>query len=388
MPDPVPTNKASWEDQSKALRCKSIHDYQLSSSGSNIDTQQFLLLRTIWKQNFTSSLSQDGAHWISHNYCNQAKQLLKIEGANHGWEEFLKATAYSAETLIQQTYSGLSTFALVRYHQLQSQGLESEGNGNPKVDFSSPIASRTRAQTKRIPEPTTPTPAPVTALTPSSLSTSPVAGLAEGLEAMQMRDSPCTPPSPESPEDYSSPFVYTMIKDVQDEQIVNTALIEYLNGLAIHYKQIKADWTLHRLALTCRNNQAKKSYEARVDGYLKRRSDGQPLVILEVKPCKRKKNQAQIRMQESAQMAAWISQYPPSIKGRSRRLLISQDRHEIFLTFAVFNTDYVDYIRHKTNDVHAVSFLEMNEYGPYDVGAKEDMRRLGELVLGYMLEAM
>ncbi len=70
----------------------------------------------------------------------------------------------------------------------------------------------------------------------------------------------------------------------------------------------------------------------------------------------------------------------------ARRLLISQDRHWIYLNFAVFDASYVDYICDEQGiDLDAVSFLKMNEYGPFNVGSQLDMSRLGELVLGYAL---
>ncbi|KAI1177955.1 hypothetical protein F4777DRAFT_539861 [Nemania sp. FL0916] len=53
-----------------------------------------------------------------------------------------------------------------------------------------------------------------------------------------------------------------------------------------------------------------KVYEARVDGYLRRRADGEPLAIVEVKPFNRKAKHTEIRMQESAQMAARVCQHP------------------------------------------------------------------------------
>ncbi|KAK5637612.1 hypothetical protein RRF57_013327 [Xylaria bambusicola] len=193
-----------------------------------------------------------------------------------------------------------------------------------------------------------------------------------------------------TPGDFSSPFEDPGIfKAIQDEQIVNTALIEYLNALAIHCKDLKANWTLHRLPLVTRDNQREKIYEARVDGYLRRRRDGKPLAVIEVKPFTRTRKPDDIRMQESAQMAAWINQYQPSntdLEGNIKRLLISQDRHQIYLNFAVFDADYVDYICDKQGiNYDKNSFLWMSEYGPFDVGNQSDMSMLGELVLGYTL---
>jgi hypothetical protein len=51
----------------------------------------------------------------------------------------------------------------------------------------------------------------------------------------------------------------------KDEQIVNAALILFLNALTIHFPLFN-DWTLHRRAFTVDFRTA--SFEARTDGYL------------------------------------------------------------------------------------------------------------------------
>ncbi|KAI0808758.1 hypothetical protein GGR55DRAFT_650718 [Xylaria sp. FL0064] len=387
MSRPVPTDKSSWEYAYQAINTQwiSIHEYQLSASGSKIAEEQFLLLCTFWKGKDAYRFSQEVDQWVNRKYLLQAQHFLNSDPlVKNIWQEFLNATSLKADDLYDRAYAGLGTFSLARYHQLQSQGLTDDGGtGAPKVDFSPPVSSRTRAQlSRRVPDPSTPTRAPVS----TSASISGLEGLS--LDGLQLSDTPSTPPPPAIPEDHSSPFVDpVMLKDIQDEQIVNTALIDYLNALSIHCKALKSHWTLHRLALVARNNSKEKSYEARVDGYLKSPRDGQPLVIAEVKPCRRWKNLRQIRMQESAQMAAWINEHPPRTQGQSRRLLISQDRDEIFLTFGQFDKNYVDYICHKTKDVRVTSPLVMYEFGPFDVGEKTDMRVVREIVLAYALEA-
>jgi hypothetical protein len=71
----------------------------------------------------------------------------------------------------------------------------------------------------------------------------------------------------------------------------------------------------------------------------------------------------------------------------NRRLLISQDRHEVWITFATFRPEYINYIR----DVAATpnqsplesqnEFLVMHECGPSNTGLPEDVKRLGLVVL-------
>lgn len=88
----------------------------------------------------------------------------------------------------------------------------------------------------------------------------------------------------------------------KDEQIVNTALIVFLNALTIHFP-LSSKWTLHRKPFIANFKDAK--FEARTDGYLDS-PGGKARVLIEVKPVLRSLNLLAIQMQESAQMVAWI----------------------------------------------------------------------------------
>jgi hypothetical protein len=105
------------------------------------------------------------------------------------------------------------------------------------------------------------------------------------------------------------------LKSISDEQIINMALLLYLQALLINVRGIGADWTPERRALIVKKKDGQKVYEARVDGFLRYQSDkSDPIMaIVEVKPCIRdiNPNSDPIRMQEGAQMAAWICQHPP-----------------------------------------------------------------------------
>lgn len=95
----------------------------------------------------------------------------------------------------------------------------------------------------------------------------------------------------------------------------------------MHITSLKADWTLHRKRFIL-GNADHKLFEARVDGFLRRRltasnfpadTDPEALAIIEVKPYIRSKKLAAIQMQEAGQMAAWIANYPPSNLSDLRR---------------------------------------------------------------------
>ena len=65
-----------------------------------------------------------------------------------------------------------------------------------------------------------------------------------------------------------------------------------------------------------------------------------------------------------------------------RRALVSQDHQEIYLTFAEYDEQYVEYIRDEhltTKKSH--SFLTMNEFGPLYINNHQHMMRLGIYIL-------
>lgn len=69
---------------------------------------------------------------------------------------------------------------------------------------------------------------------------------------------------------------------------------------------------------------------------------------------------------------------------RHRRLLVSQDRHQIFLIVATFDDDYVHYM--SGDDDTGQSFLVMQEYGPYDAGDRKAMLVLGGIMLAISMQ--
>ena len=72
---------------------------------------------------------------------------------------------------------------------------------------------------------------------------------------------------------------------------------------------IPGDWILHRREF--KFGGAKKLCEAQVDGYLSLRENDEVRVIMEVKPCIREGRHEKIGIQEAAELAARISQFPP-----------------------------------------------------------------------------
>lgn len=176
-----------------------------------------------------------------------------------------------------------------------------------------PVALRTRLSTRSCAEPpASPTPGPKEPTTDSKVIG---AWIKDFDPETPMRK--LTLESPESarlgsqssdPSSFISPApVAAGLSAVEDEQIVNTALVMFLRALTMHFK-VQAHWSLKRQRFVF-GEKGDKVFEARVDGCL-RSSRNQVKAIIEVKPFLREADPKAIRMQESAQMAAWICNYP------------------------------------------------------------------------------
>ncbi|KAH9890297.1 hypothetical protein F4778DRAFT_753258 [Xylariomycetidae sp. FL2044] len=390
IPDVLPQTEAEWVKAfgEQSLKSESIYGDHVLESASQLTFNHFLLLHAICPPAVLQDrFYQNVADWIQRDNLKAADASLKTQESWRLYHKSYQPTSSRQHTQTRAALAKLGPFSLVRYYQLQVEGLHSSDESSTKVT-TSPVASRTRQrQAKRMEVLQTPTrprpgsPPDVFDMTnlaehldrdTDSISSTSSTGLPEKL----------TPFSPLGPEASAS------LKAVSDEQIVNTALILYLNAITLHCDDVRGDWTLHRKAFVVKSLDGEKVYEARVDGYL---GLGDRVgAIVEVKPFLRGTKYVPIRMQETAQMAAWICNDPPDTKKmraeniNDKRLLISQDRNEIYLTFAVYDADYVDYIRGRQYDKR--SFLVMNEFGPFHTEVQSHMHVLAKIMLAFSLE--
>ena len=67
-------------------------------------------------------------------------------------------------------------------------------------------------------------------------------------------------------------------------------------------------------------------------------------------------------------------------------MFISQDKHEVYLTFATFDDEYIKYVSGKAGVDDDTSFLRMNQFGPFVTSNPEHMRCLAYYVLAITLE--
>ncbi|PYH91021.1 hypothetical protein BO71DRAFT_401708, partial [Aspergillus ellipticus CBS 707.79] len=176
-----------------------------------------------------------------------------------------------------------------------------------------------------------------------------------------------------------------MFPPTKDEQIVNTALVVFLNALTIHFPLIKrCDWTVHRKAFVPQFEEAK--FESRTDGYLDD-GKGNPYALIDVKPIIRAlTNQSRIQMQEGSQMASWIK-IDIDAHLEKLRVHVSQNRHEVFITIAEYDKGYVSYLRKTPANNEHPSFLTMHQYGPWNTNNAGDMKKLGPILLALTLYA-
>ncbi|KAL7649029.1 hypothetical protein ACMYSQ_012536 [Aspergillus niger] len=288
--DGIPSNRQEWESmvKSKGLQGKTVHAAELAS-GSKIGVDQHLLLRVLWVDH-RSNLSLPPK--ISKLLPKAAGMLVEYKS----WETYCDSFG--------NTENPEGSFAVARYYQ--QKAANSKENIQPN-SFDTPVALRTRSkQNNKAPDisklqlnpPETPSGKQRKPPETPILSTSDDDWIADDDDSPP-KMTPVTPAA-QVPEELQK----KMYPPTKDEQIVNTALLVFLNALTFHFPDcVPCEWTLHRRSFHANFTQA--SFEARTDGYL---DDGQEnaCALIEVKPVIRGKRQNLIQMQESAQMVAWL----------------------------------------------------------------------------------
>ncbi|CAI7631573.1 unnamed protein product [Penicillium glandicola] len=366
----IPETLEDWRRMAtqRQLENTTLYSEKLVSA-SKIGFDQFLLFRVIWKIHKANQIVNllDMKGWIKEaekklrsyqSWSTYCESVELPENRSRGSGEPSKATPEG-------------NFAIVRHYQREVRKTKSEVN--PQA-FDTPIASRTRAKTNHAPvkqmarlglDPfTTPTKNP----NPSSSRQD------DPFEDDSPNQTPSTGPSP--PTTISREMEKFLYPPTKDEQIVNTALIVFLNALTTHF-DFYSNWTLHRKPFVATFENAQ--FEARTDGYLDS-PGGKTRVLIEVKPV----------MQESAQMVAWIkSDNELAQRTNTTRFHISQDRHQVFVTVAEYGENYLKYLSENkpSSSEDPSSFLTMNQYGPWDTSKKSSIKEIGTIILAITLRA-
>ncbi|RMJ21311.1 hypothetical protein PHISP_07821 [Aspergillus sp. HF37] len=145
-----------------------------------------------------------------------------------------------------------------------------------------------------------------------------------------------------------------------DEAIVNTFLVLLLNALGL---------------------------EARTDGCLRMKDNGSVVAIVEVKPHMRSKKVVPIKMQETTQMVTWIAQEGFPDPSTRRFVLLSQDRHEVYLTVPLYDADYIKHLKGEADAETPMSFLKVTSYGPWDIYNRKSLDNLCCYLLALTMSA-
>ena len=310
------------------------------NSASKMDFDQFLLLRVLWgKRNNAENLHKEctGGKHVSLGSLQSAKSFLDSFSS---WQNYieqirdntsLKAGEYHQKNSrsdpdVPNPRRIEGTFATVLHYQRRSDQMEKLA---PIDDLSlkvivaeSPVkANQARPAGSRI-DPQTPTrkvPKPSFQGDEDELDE-----LAEEFEDFSMLETPQTTTSqrigqlsPFSPVSGKRAQSYEAI---EDEQIVNSALILFLQGLSLHHPSVRGEWSLYRQAFLLNDTSKEKIYEARVDGVFRHANKAFPRMIAEVKPYLRLgsiETYDKIHIQESAQLAAWVGRQALETKNLS-----------------------------------------------------------------------
>ncbi|KAK2768594.1 hypothetical protein FQN54_000450 [Arachnomyces sp. PD_36] len=369
----LPSTPREWQNLvgKKRLIGSTIHTARLSSA-STIEEDQYLLFRVLWR-----------IHPI------EQFDLKRLDLA--AWET--KANEHLANYSSWKTYcDGLvdrtvyeSTFALAHYFQLQAADTEDETSA-PNVVVT-PIASRTRSKIaaagRQLARTHLQTPTKSTGALPDDSESESESELElEDEEEGDLTDieSPLVSRSP-APEEIR----HLLFQQTKDEQIVNTALVNFLSALTLH-AGLANHWTLHRKSFKA--NFTNASFEARTDGYLEdEKPGGRVRALVEVKAALRIKKRKPICMQEAAQMVAWIRSHPDRggwLNLPGRRIHVSQDHHQIYIVIAEFTDGYIDYLeKGAPSDV----YMTMHEYGPWETDSVRHMKNVATILVAFVLRA-
>ncbi|RAK98449.1 uncharacterized protein BO80DRAFT_361507 [Aspergillus ibericus CBS 121593] len=359
----IPDSFKDWQDEVNllGLGTQTIHNIQLKSA-SRVSREQFLMLRVLWKEHTSSEF----LHYVNLNqWLPVAKQML--EGLS-SWEKYRQSFSSS----IQE-----GTFAPARHYQLQVSQTEQDDFGGGVVFTPKIHMTRSRTQAAQLP------------IRQPDFTTTPPRQTNPAFETPRIDDEPDISPrtsSPSPPSRWSTikPGDEFMYPPTKDEQIVNTALLVFLDSITLHFN-LSVGWSLHRMALTAEFTNAK--FEARTDGYLSDHS-GDIKAIIEVKPMLRQKKKPQILIQESHQIVAGLLtdfRSPITQRRNKPRLIISQDRQEIYISLAEYNADYITYLL--TGEVRNNPFLVMRQFGPWNTNSSGAMAELGPILLALTLYA-
>ncbi|QKX64283.1 uncharacterized protein TRUGW13939_11456 [Talaromyces rugulosus] len=123
-----------------------------------------------------------------------------------------------------------------------------------------------------------------------------------------------------------------------------------------------------------------RGYEAITDGQLETYATNAIEAIVECKSAARPGLGDRVDIQEAAQIVAWIKQHETPA---NKRILVSQDDKEVFVTIAEYDSNWLRYLRGGRLDLTSV--MQMHRYGPWKLEQSSHMENLAEILLAITL---
>jgi len=316
----LPGSPSSWEAEAKKFGVDKTGISELLGkdikSASKIVDKQYYALRVLWQSGPRRVEYEQLGLGLTSDVIREARDFLGHEGHETSWQRYLNDLLPITESSSTDGKDGvrdgvdIGSFSVICYTQMRVQKSYKLDKDAVERDANEPLLSPRMTRSKARPREQT-----NEFETPSR----PPRGLTQGLDNLGIEDQASLYEGNSLEQAFMAPSPFSPAsglehRPAEDEQIVNTALLIFLQGLTIHHKELcfnapsSPEWTLKRLKLDFRTPGQGKDWEARTDGFL--RIAGKTKALVEVKPYLRKANKSAIQKQESAQMAAWIAEEP------------------------------------------------------------------------------
>ncbi|KAJ3554019.1 hypothetical protein NPX13_g10731 [Xylaria arbuscula] len=341
--------------------------------GSNINSEQFIALRILCPNHKNGSqLNSNLRKYVDLTTFEEMKEKLS---ASREWNQFLAAVSG------EKKFPGdLGQYATVWEYQVRARRGTSRSGFQALVcpDSETSVAHRTRSKAQPLPQPERPkTPPQATQSIKADVEEINKALAQAGLGSpIQLHSQSLSPVSPEQ----------HLSGDQGNEVTVNTALIHFCSTLDLfNLERSGLSWSYEQKAFKFVMHSG-GNFVARVDGILELVDNKQPLAVVEVKAGLRARQQSRIVWQEGAELVAWIMSWLPlnwdekgNEKKTFRRLLISQDHHEMYFIVAEFTPGWIKHMLGHKNV--GDDFLYMQEYGPFPTNSPTHLMFSAAMVL-------
>ena len=296
----LPSTPEQWSKE--AGKCgvldQSVHELLKVDSASKIGLEQYYSLRVLWviRPHTLPDATILGFSRDDDDYL-EARSFLK-QGFT-SWQTYLGEIQANPGYSSMKKRQDIGAFSNVRYYQQHVEPSWDEYEISTEANIES-VPSKFSPRRLRIA-----VPASIqsnTLLTPPPKAQNSLGKGSPSYLDSSINDTSLISFNPPSPQ---TPATAQMTAPAEDEQIVNVALVLWLQTLTMFHSDVQAEglkWSIKRLKLNFGR------WEARTDGCLRRKRE--IMAILEVKPFVRENYAPQIQIQESAQTGAWIRNFP------------------------------------------------------------------------------